>query len=200
MVAIVTITGTSGGNYEALNTTSTATTTVTASGNITSGTTTTMTLGATAYDSGGNEHALTIELAWNAGNGNYDVRVTDSVSGSSPTDGTIGFAVDSFLDPVNYVARRADAVADLHRAAVRALVACLREKFGQRVEIRVWSEPHRWDAAREMVVIRSVWDYQQRLDEFLRWLDLAGVAVFAVSGALLAFPVQMPPPPGRNVG
>lgn len=69
---------------------------------------------------------------------------------------------------------------DLHPED-RALVACLRGKLGQNVDIRVWSEPHRWDAAREMVVIRSVWDYQQRLGEFLPWLDgleRGGVAVW----------------------
>jgi glutathione synthase/RimK-type ligase-like ATP-grasp enzyme len=69
---------------------------------------------------------------------------------------------------------------DLHPED-RALAACLRDKFGQHVEVRVWSEPHRWDAARDMVVIRSVWDYQQRLGEFLSWLDeleRGGVAVW----------------------
>lgn len=59
---------------------------------------------------------------------------------------------------------------DLHPED-RALVACLREKIRHHVDVRVWNEPHRWDAAREMVVIRSVWDYHRRLDEFLRWLD-----------------------------
>ena len=76
----------------------TATTTVTASGNITSGTTTTMTLGATAYDSGGNEHALTVSLTWDAGNNNYIVAVADAEAGSTATDGTIGFAVDGTQD------------------------------------------------------------------------------------------------------
>ncbi len=69
---------------------------------------------------------------------------------------------------------------DLHPED-RALAACLRGKLGQHVDIRVWNEPHDWDAARELVVIRSVWDYQRRLEEFLHWLDElehTGVAVW----------------------
>jgi flagellar hook protein FlgE len=55
-----------------------ASSTVTAEGNITSGTTTDLTLGATTFDTAGNEHALTITFTWNATNGNYDVGVTDA--------------------------------------------------------------------------------------------------------------------------
>ena len=69
---------------------------------------------------------------------------------------------------------------DLHPED-QALVACLRTELGAEVEIVVWSEARRYDAEREILVIRSVWDYQHRLAEFFQWLaelERAGVAVW----------------------
>lgn len=67
-----------------------ATTTVTATGNVTAGTTATMTLGATAFDIAGKAHALVVELAWNGTS--YDVNVTDQTDPTSvQSAGTIAF-------------------------------------------------------------------------------------------------------------
>lgn len=69
---------------------------------------------------------------------------------------------------------------DLHPED-QALVACLRTAHDVQVEVVVWDEPRAYDCAREIVVIRSVWDYQDRLGEFLAWIDRlerAGVAVW----------------------
>jgi flagellar hook protein FlgE len=79
-----------------------ASTAVTAAGNITAGTTTDLTLGATTYDAAGKEHALTITLTWNAGNGNYDANVTDaSDPASTPVAGVIAFDNTGAYDAAN---------------------------------------------------------------------------------------------------
>ncbi len=68
----------------------TASSTVTADGNITGGTTTALTLGASTYDLAGKEHALTVTLTWNGTA--FDVAVVDdSDPTSTATAGVIAF-------------------------------------------------------------------------------------------------------------
>ncbi len=78
----------------------TASSKVTASGNVAvAASPTAVTLGATAYDSLGVEHQLTITLTPNAGD--YDVTVADSVSGSTATAGTLSFLASGAYDPTS---------------------------------------------------------------------------------------------------
>jgi flagellar hook protein FlgE len=79
-----------------------ASTLVTAGGNITAGTTTTLTLGATGYDTAGKSHALSITIAWNATNSNYDVTVVDdSDPTSTATAGVLAFDTAGKYDATN---------------------------------------------------------------------------------------------------
>jgi flagellar hook protein FlgE len=81
-----------------------ASTVVTAGGNITAGTTTTLTLGATAYDVQGKSHALSVSLVWNATNLNYDVSITDQTDGTSvPTAGVLAFDNTGAYDPLTSI-------------------------------------------------------------------------------------------------
>ena len=89
----------------------TATTMVTAAGNITALTDAqknetdpdliaTMTLGATAYDAQGKSHALSIKLTWDLANLNWTVDITDQddPTGSTETPGAISFNPDGTFD------------------------------------------------------------------------------------------------------
>ncbi len=62
---------------------------VTVSGNIPSDNTNVMSVGAKAYDTGGNQHSLTVTFTYNAGA--YDVAVTDATAGSTYSAGTISW-------------------------------------------------------------------------------------------------------------
>jgi flagellar hook protein FlgE len=77
--------------------------TVTVSGNITSGATTAMSLGATVYDQAGVAHSLAIVLTPNAGA--FDVTVTDTTDPTSvAVAGSLSFQTDGTYDPASTAA------------------------------------------------------------------------------------------------
>ena len=79
----------------------TPSTTVSISGNITAGSTSTLTLGGTIYDKAGVGHTLAIVLTPGAGGG-YDVAVTDGTDPTStPTAGTVLYNADGTYDPTS---------------------------------------------------------------------------------------------------
>ncbi len=78
---------------------------VTIGGNITSGTTTVMTLGTTAYDQAGNAHALSITLTPNAGS--YDVDILENGVSVMTTAGSVGFLANGSYDTGTSVAPQA---------------------------------------------------------------------------------------------
>ncbi len=60
----------------------------------------------------------------------------------------------------------------------RALTAA-----GADVQVRAWDDPDvDWGAA-DAVVVRTTWDYQQRLDEFVAWADAVDAATLLLPGA-----------------
>jgi len=69
-------------------------------GNITAGTTTPMTLGATVYDAMGNAHTLSIAFASNTPPA-FDITVTDATDPANPVTGTgnVGFTTTGAYDP-----------------------------------------------------------------------------------------------------
>jgi flagellar hook protein FlgE len=74
------------------------------SGNISAGTTTPLTLGATVYDSAGVAHSLSILLT-STGASSFDVDITDmSDPGSTPVSGTLQFQTDGTYDPASTAA------------------------------------------------------------------------------------------------
>ena len=49
--------------------------------------------------------------------------------------------------------------------------APLREALGEEAEPAVWSDPDVDWSAYDVVLVRTIWDYFERHDEFLAWLD-----------------------------
>lgn len=81
---------------------------------------------------------------------------------SGPADSVLGM-IDSLAWVTTRDARGAD---DDEPLALAALADA-----GVRVEVVDWDDPDvRW-AGYDRIVLRSTWDYSQRLDEFLGWLD-----------------------------
>jgi flagellar hook protein FlgE len=78
----------------------TASSAVTVAGNISAGTTTPLTLGATVYDGSGVAHSLSIVLT--PGSGSFSVAVTDMTDpGSTATAGTLQFQSNGTYDPAS---------------------------------------------------------------------------------------------------